>query len=65
MMGKASGQQLLLPANPVFIWGSVVVGLLVNLLPLGRVPGMPDVLLLLLMFWSVHQPQRVGICVAR
>ena len=31
MMGKASGQQLLLPANPVFIWTSVVVGLLVNL----------------------------------
>ena len=61
MMGKASGQQLLLPANPVFIWASVVVGLLVNLLPLGRMPGMPDVLLLLLMFWSVHQPQRVGI----
>jgi len=50
MMGKASGQQLLLPANPVFIWTSVVVGLLFNLLPLGRIQGMPDVLLLLLIF---------------
>lgn len=60
MIGKASGQQLLLPANPVFIWASLVAGLLVNMLPLGRLPGMPDVLMLLLVFWSVHQPLRVG-----
>ncbi|MDD0811245.1 rod shape-determining protein MreD [Curvibacter sp. RS43] len=61
MIGKASGQQLLLPANPVFIWGSLLVALMVNMLPLGRMPGMPDVLLVLMMFWSVHQPARVGI----
>ncbi len=53
-------QQLLLPANPVFIWGSLFVGLLIALLPLGRTPWMPDVLLLILVFWSVHQPLRVG-----
>ncbi|MCJ0765410.1 rod shape-determining protein MreD [Variovorax terrae] len=55
------GQQLLLPANPVFIWGSLVMALLVNLVPLGRVAWMPDVLALVLVFWSVHQPLRVGI----
>lgn len=54
-------QQLLLPANPVFIWGSIVVALLVTLLPMGRTPWMPDLLLLLLVFWSVHQPARVGL----
>ncbi|MES2186229.1 MAG: rod shape-determining protein MreD [Pseudomonadota bacterium] len=53
-------QQLLLPANPVFIWSSIVVGLLVTLLPMGRTVWMPDLLLLLLVFWSVHQPARVG-----
>jgi rod shape-determining protein MreD len=55
------GQQLLLPANPVFIWGSLLLALVVNMLPLGRTPWLPDILALVLVFWSVHQPQRVGI----
>ncbi len=59
-----SGQQLLLPANPVFIWSSLLAALLLNMLPLGRVPWMPDFLALVLVFWNVHQPLRVGIGVA-
>lgn len=55
------GQPLLLPANPVFIWGSLLVALLVNTLPLGRQPWLPDFLALTLVFWSVHQPLRVGV----
>lgn len=55
------GQQLLLPANPVFIWITLLSALVVNMLPLGRTPWMPDVLALVLVFWSVHQPLRVGI----
>ena len=58
------GQPLLLPANPVFIWGSLIVALLVNMLPLGRVPWMPDLLALVLVFWNVHQPLRIGIATA-
>ena len=59
-----SGQQLLLPANPLFIWASLIVALLLDMLPLGRVPWMPDFLALVLVFWNVHQPLRVGIGVA-
>ena len=55
------GQQLLLPANPLFIWGSLLLALFANMLPLGRVAWMPDFLALVLVFWSVHQPLRVGI----
>jgi rod shape-determining protein MreD len=58
------GQQLLLPANPLFIWGSLTLALLLNMLPLGRVPWMPDFVAVALVFWSVHQPRRVGIGVA-
>ena len=58
------GQPLLLPANPLFIWGSLLAALLLNMLPLGRVPWRPDVLALVLVFWSVHQPLRVGIATA-
>jgi rod shape-determining protein MreD len=55
------GQPLLLPANPVFIWGSLLLALFANMLPLGRAPWIPDFLALALVFWSVHQPLRVGI----
>ncbi|CAN5147634.1 rod shape-determining protein MreD [soil metagenome] len=59
-----SGQQLLLPANPVFIWSSLIAALLLDMLPLGRVPWMPDFLALVLVFWSIHQPLKVGIGIA-
>ena len=58
------GQPLLMPVNPVFIVASLVAGLAFNMLPLGRVPWMPDLLMLLLAFWGVHQPARVGIGLA-
>jgi rod shape-determining protein MreD len=58
------GQPLLLPANPLFIWGTLLLAMLGNMVPLGRAPWMPDLLALVLVFWSVHQPLRVGIVAA-
>ena len=62
------GQQLLLPANPLFIWSSLVVALAANMAlnrgVAGRAPWVPDLLMLVLVFWSVHQPLRVGVGVA-
>lgn len=58
------GKALLLPARPAFIWGSLIVAMLVNMLPLGRAPWMPDLLALVLVFWNVHQPLRIGIATA-
>lgn len=55
------GDHLLLPANPLWIWGSLIVAFALNLVPLGRAPAMPDFLAVALVFWSVHQPRRVGI----
>ena len=63
-MMMPSGQQLLLPANPLFIWASLIAALLLNMLPLGRVAWMPDFMALVLVFWNVHQPLRVGIGLA-
>jgi rod shape-determining protein MreD len=59
-----SGDQLLLPVNPLFILFTLLVALATNLLPLGRTPALPDLLALVLVFWAVHQPRRVGIFVA-
>jgi len=58
------GQQLLLPASPVFIWISLLAALLLDMLPIGRMPWMPDFLALVLVFWNVHQPLRIGIGLA-
>ncbi len=62
------GQQLLLPANPLFIASSLLLALALNMLQnmglWGRAAWVPDVLALVLVFWSVHQPQRVGIGIA-
>lgn len=55
------GNELLLPANPVFVWFSLAVALMCNLLPTGRWAGVPDVLAVALVFWNVHQPRRVGV----
>ena len=58
------GHVLLLPASPRFIWGSLVAALLLDFLPLGRVVWMPDFLAVVLVFWSIHQPRRVGLAAA-
>jgi rod shape-determining protein MreD len=58
------GDPLLLPANPLFILFTLLLALAVNLLPLGRAPAMPDLLALVIVFWAVHQPRRVGIFAA-
>lgn len=58
------GQQLLMPVSPAFIAISVIVVFLFSLLPLGGFVWMPDVLMLVLMFWAMHHPQRMPMAVA-
>jgi hypothetical protein len=63
MIMPRSGQ-LLLPANPLFIAFSLLMALLLNMVPMGRQPAMPDFLALVLVFWNVHQSRRVGVGLA-
>ena len=59
------GQQLLLPVNPLFIWVSLIAALSLNMVQnmglWGRAAWTPDVLAVVLVFWTVHQPLRVSI----
>jgi rod shape-determining protein MreD len=55
---------ILLPVNPAFIALSLVAAFLLNLLPWGGWTGVPDFVALVLVFWSIHQPRKVGIGVA-
>ncbi|VTU15836.1 rod shape-determining protein MreD [Variovorax sp. PBL-H6] len=61
MIMRPGHQQLLLPVNPLFIWASLIVALLINMVPIGRAAWLPDLLALAIVFWSVHQPARIGI----
>lgn len=54
------GQELLQPANPLFIGLSLLWALALNLLPLGKMLWLPDMVLLTLAFWGVHTSQRIG-----
>jgi rod shape-determining protein MreD len=62
------GQQLLLPANPLFVLLTLIAALfanmVVNISLVGNASWMPDFLALVLLFWCVHQPRLVGIGVA-
>jgi rod shape-determining protein MreD len=64
MIMPRGSDQLLLPVNPLFIALSLLFALAVNLIPLGRQAAMPDFLALVLVFWNVHQPLRVGVGLA-
>lgn len=56
-----SPHYILLPANPLFIAASLAAAFLLNLLPWGHWYGIPDFVALVLVFWSIHQPRKVGI----
>lgn len=60
IMPRGSGQ-LLLPANPLFIALTLILALVADMVPIGRLAVMPDLLAVVLVFWGVHQPRRVGV----
>jgi len=61
MIMRPGQQQLLLPLNPAFMWVSLLAALVLNMVPLGRLPWRPDLLALVIVFWCVHQPARIGV----
>lgn len=62
------GQRLLMPVNPAFLWVSLlfafIANMLGNMLLWGRAAWAPDMLSIVLVFWTVHQTMRVGVAVA-
>ena len=55
-----SSNRILLPAHNWFIYASLMLALMANLVPLGRIPFVPDWVALALTFWCIHQPLRIG-----
>jgi rod shape-determining protein MreD len=64
MIMPRGNDQLLLPVNPLWVGFTLLVAFALNVVPMGRVPAMPDFLALVLVFWNVHQSRRVGVGLA-
>ena len=57
-------EYLLLPPSRAFIAFSIAVAFVLNILPWGQLPVVPDFLALVLVFWNVHQPRKAGMGIA-
>jgi rod shape-determining protein MreD len=64
MIMPGHADQLLLPVRPWFLAFTLLLAFAFNLVPVGRSPAMPDFVAIVLMFWNVHEPRRVGVGVA-
>jgi rod shape-determining protein MreD len=51
---------ILRPVNPLFIMFSLFCAFMLNLVPWGRLVA-PDFVALVLVFWAIYQPRKVGI----
>lgn len=60
MQPTFSSSRILQPVNPWFILFSLLAALLVNFLPTAASPWIPDWVALVIVFWSVREPRRVG-----
>jgi rod shape-determining protein MreD len=60
MQPTQSSRRILLPAKTWFIVLPLVLALFLNLMPLGRLPAVPDWVALTLAFWCIHQPLKVN-----
>jgi rod shape-determining protein MreD len=52
--------RILLPVKHWFIWFSLIMALGLSYIPTGRLPGVPDWVALVLTFWCIREPLRVG-----
>jgi len=60
MQATHTSRRILLPVRHWFILFSLLAALLGNMIPLGHFPGLPDWVALVLTFWCIHQPLKVG-----
>jgi rod shape-determining protein MreD len=60
MQPNFTSSRILLPVRPWFIIFSLIFALLANLLPTAHWPGIPDWVALIICFWSIREPRRVG-----
>lgn len=61
MQSTNLSDRILRPPQPWFIDASLLVALILSYIPVSRLAGWPDWMALTLCFWSIRQPQLVGL----
>lgn len=56
--------RLLQPARPWYIYTTLLIGLLANLIPTGQAAYLPDWLAVVICFWSIREVRKVGMGMA-
>jgi rod shape-determining protein MreD len=57
---KTALEAILRPVNPLFVFFTLLCGLMFNLLPWGAWVWSPDWVALTILFWAVREPRLVG-----
>jgi rod shape-determining protein MreD len=60
MQPNYSSNRILLPVRQWFILATLLLALFLDMIPVGRFPGIPDWVAVTLTFWCIHQPMRIG-----
>ena len=55
-----SSNRILLPVKNWFLALTLLLAMLANMIPLGRMPGFPDCVALVLGFWCIREPLKIG-----
>ena len=55
-----SSNRILRPVKSWFLAMTFLLAMLANMVPLGRLPGFPDCVALVLGFWCVREPLKIG-----
>ena len=59
-----SSNRILRPVKGWFIGLTVLLAMFLNMIPVGRLPGFPDCVALLIAFWCVREPLKIGMGIA-
>ncbi|HMW16705.1 MAG TPA: rod shape-determining protein MreD [Accumulibacter sp.] len=60
MQTSYHSSRILLPVRPWLIFTSLLLAMLLNLLPTAVQTALPDWVALVLVFWSIREPRRIG-----
>jgi len=64
MQANNRSSRILLPVKRWFVAFTLLAALVLAMIPTGQLPGMPDWVALVLAFWCIREPLKVGMGVA-
>lgn len=60
MQPMHGSKRILRPVRDWFVWATLLLAVFLNMIPFGRLYGVPDWVALTLTFWCIREPFKVG-----